>query len=85
MTMDYRPLGDSGLMVSAVGLGSNAFSRRVDAAGVAAQPAVGSVVITSGQATWSERFERPIQKPSMTWIPGSSGVVAAPSVTNSGV
>lgn len=33
--MDYRPLGDSGLMVSAVGLGCNAFSRRVDAAGVA--------------------------------------------------
>lgn len=28
MTMDYRPLGDSGLMVSAVGLGCNAFSRR---------------------------------------------------------
>jgi len=35
MTMDYRPLGDSGLMVSAVGLGCNAFSRRVDATGVA--------------------------------------------------
>ena len=33
--MDYRPLGDSGLMVSAVGIGGNAFSRRVDAAGVA--------------------------------------------------
>ena len=33
--MDYRPLGDSGLMVSAVGIGCNAFSRRVDAAGVA--------------------------------------------------
>jgi aryl-alcohol dehydrogenase-like predicted oxidoreductase len=30
--MAYRPLGDSGLMVSAVGIGCNAFSRRVDAA-----------------------------------------------------
>ncbi len=34
MTMSYRPLGDSGLMVSAVGIGCNAFSKRVDAAGV---------------------------------------------------
>jgi len=33
--MTYRPLGASGLMVSAVGIGCNAFSRRVDAAGVA--------------------------------------------------
>jgi aryl-alcohol dehydrogenase-like predicted oxidoreductase len=32
--MSYRPLGDSGLMVSAVGIGCNAFSVRVDAAGV---------------------------------------------------
>ena len=32
--MTYRPLGDSGLMVSAVGIGCNAFSRRVDLAGV---------------------------------------------------
>jgi aryl-alcohol dehydrogenase-like predicted oxidoreductase len=32
--MEYRPLGDSGLMVSAVGIGCNAFSRRVDLAGV---------------------------------------------------
>ena len=32
--MVYRPVGDSGLMVSAVGLGCNAFSRRVDADGV---------------------------------------------------
>jgi len=32
--MDYRPLGDSGLMVSAIGIGCNAFSRRVDADGV---------------------------------------------------
>ncbi|YAL84682.1 aldo/keto reductase [Dermacoccaceae bacterium W4C1] len=32
--MTYRPLGNSGLMVSAVGIGCNAFSRRVDAAGV---------------------------------------------------
>ncbi|GGB15653.1 oxidoreductase [Flexivirga endophytica] len=36
VTMDYRPLGDSGLMVSAVGIGCNAFGRRVDAAGVSA-------------------------------------------------
>jgi len=35
MSMTYRPLGDSGLMVSAVGIGCNAFSRRVDADGVA--------------------------------------------------
>ncbi|HET8600439.1 MAG TPA: aldo/keto reductase [Segeticoccus sp.] len=28
--MTYRPLGDSGLMVSTVGVGCNAFSRRVD-------------------------------------------------------
>ncbi|HEU4566977.1 MAG TPA: aldo/keto reductase [Marmoricola sp.] len=28
--MTYRPLGDSGLMVSAVGIGCNAFGRRVD-------------------------------------------------------
>ncbi|WP_199539259.1 aldo/keto reductase [Desertihabitans brevis] len=32
--MVYRPLGDSGLMVSAVGIGCNAFSRRVDLEGV---------------------------------------------------
>jgi len=32
--MEYRPLGDSGLMVSAVGVGCNAFSRRVDLGGV---------------------------------------------------
>ncbi len=32
--MSYRPLGDSGLMVSAVGIGCNAFSRRVDLDGV---------------------------------------------------
>ena len=32
--MEYRPLGGSGLMVSAVGIGCNAFSRRVDLAGV---------------------------------------------------
>src|SRR6476659_7997381 len=29
--MTYRPLGDSGLMVSSVGIGCNALSRRVDA------------------------------------------------------
>jgi aryl-alcohol dehydrogenase-like predicted oxidoreductase len=34
--MDYRPLGRSGLMVSAVGIGTNAFSRRVDQEGVSA-------------------------------------------------
>ena len=32
--MTYRPLGDSGLMVSAVGIGCNAFGRRVDPDGV---------------------------------------------------
>ncbi|MFT4083555.1 MAG: aldo/keto reductase [Nocardioides sp.] len=32
--MTYRPLGASGLMVSAVGIGCNAFSRRVDLDGV---------------------------------------------------
>ena len=32
--MTYRPLGRSGLMVSAVGIGTNAFSRRVDQDGV---------------------------------------------------
>lgn len=32
--MNYRPLGDSGLVVSAVGIGCNAFSRRVDLDGV---------------------------------------------------
>ena len=32
--MTYRPLGRSGLMVSAVGVGCNAFSRRVDQDGV---------------------------------------------------
>ncbi|WP_323793099.1 aldo/keto reductase [Nocardioides sp.] len=32
--MDYRPLGGSGLMVSAVGIGCNAFSKRVDLSGV---------------------------------------------------
>ena len=36
MDMTYRPLGSSGLMVSAVGIGCNAFSRRVDQAGVTA-------------------------------------------------
>ncbi|WP_183320815.1 aldo/keto reductase [Flexivirga oryzae] len=34
--MTYRPLGDSGLMVSAVGIGCNAFGQRVDQAGVSA-------------------------------------------------
>jgi aryl-alcohol dehydrogenase-like predicted oxidoreductase len=34
MDMIYRPLGSSGLMVSAVGVGCNAFSRRVDQDGV---------------------------------------------------
>ena len=38
--MTYRPLGDSGLMVSAVGIGCNAFSRRVDLDGVR-----GSVIV----------------------------------------
>ncbi|SFB84511.1 Predicted oxidoreductase [Nocardioides terrae] len=32
--MTYRPLGDSGLIVSTVGVGCNAFSRRVDLDGV---------------------------------------------------
>jgi aryl-alcohol dehydrogenase-like predicted oxidoreductase len=32
--MTYRPLGDSGLVVSAVGIGCNAFGRRVDLDGV---------------------------------------------------
>ena len=32
--MTYRPLGGSGLMVSAVGIGCNAFGRRVDLGGV---------------------------------------------------
>ena len=32
--MSYGPLGDSGLMVSTVGIGCNAFSRRVDLDGV---------------------------------------------------
>jgi aryl-alcohol dehydrogenase-like predicted oxidoreductase len=32
--MTYRPLGESGLMVSAVGIGCNAFARRVDLDGV---------------------------------------------------
>src|SRR3954453_23112691 len=32
--MSYRPLGDSGLMVSAVGIGCNAFGPRVDLEGV---------------------------------------------------
>ena len=36
MDMTYRPLGRSGLMVSAVGIGCNAFSGRVDQAGVGA-------------------------------------------------
>jgi aryl-alcohol dehydrogenase-like predicted oxidoreductase len=36
MDMSYRPLGRSGLMVSAVGVGTNAFSRRVDQVGVTA-------------------------------------------------
>ncbi len=34
MDMTYRPLGRSGLMVSAVGIGCNAFGGRVDQAGV---------------------------------------------------
>lgn len=34
--MSYRPLGDSGLMVSAVGIGCNAFGARVDLDGVGA-------------------------------------------------
>jgi aryl-alcohol dehydrogenase-like predicted oxidoreductase len=36
MDMTYRPLGSSGLMVSTVGIGCNAFSRRVDQDGVEA-------------------------------------------------
>ncbi len=34
MEMTYRSLGSSGLMVSTVGIGCNAFSRRVDKDGV---------------------------------------------------
>jgi aryl-alcohol dehydrogenase-like predicted oxidoreductase len=34
--MTYQPLGDSGLVVSSLGLGCNAFGRRVDQDGVAA-------------------------------------------------
>src|SRR3954454_1672316 len=34
MTLDYRPLGPSGLMVSSVGVGCNAFGSRIDAARV---------------------------------------------------
>src|SRR3954452_25481088 len=34
--MTYRPLGNSGLMVSTVGIGFNAFSRRVDLDGTRA-------------------------------------------------
>src|SRR5690348_14713486 len=34
--MTYRPLGSSGLMVSVVGVGCNAFGRRVDQDGVSA-------------------------------------------------
>jgi len=34
--MTYRPLGDTGLMVSAVGIGCNAFGQRVDRSGVSA-------------------------------------------------
>jgi aryl-alcohol dehydrogenase-like predicted oxidoreductase len=34
--MMYRSLGDSGLVVSVVGIGCNAFGRRVDQDGVAA-------------------------------------------------
>src|SRR3954471_21744218 len=34
--MTYRPLGNSGLMVSTVGIGCNAFSRRVDLEGTRA-------------------------------------------------
>jgi hypothetical protein len=36
------------------------------------------------QATCSDRFDSPIQKPSITWMPGSSADVAAPRVTKSG-
>ena len=36
--MTYRPLGRSGLMVSAVGIGTNAFGRRVDQDGVERDP-----------------------------------------------
>lgn len=38
-----------------------------------------------GQATCSERFDNPIQKPSMTCSGGAWVSVAAPSVTNSGL
>ena len=34
MEMTYRSLGSSGLIVSTVGIGCNAFSRRVDKDGV---------------------------------------------------
>jgi aryl-alcohol dehydrogenase-like predicted oxidoreductase len=34
--MEHRPLGESGLLVSAVGIGCNAFGRRVDPEGVGA-------------------------------------------------
>ena len=37
------------------------------------------------QATWSDRFDRPIQKPSNSCSPGASGSVDAPRVTKSGV
>ncbi len=50
-----------------------------------AQAADGRAHLLRGQATCSDRFDRPIQKPSITWRPGSSGSVAAPRVTKSGV
>ena len=36
------------------------------------------------QATCTDRFDRPIQKPSMAVVAGSSGASAVPRVTNSG-
>ena len=50
----------------------------------AAGPDAPGVEIGRGQATCRDRFDRPIQKPSIVDSRGASGSVAAPSVTNSG-
>jgi hypothetical protein len=37
------------------------------------------------QATWKDRFDSPMKKPSIVVSAGASGWVAAPSVTNNGM
>ena len=68
--MRYRPLGDSGLMVSVTGLGCNNFGRRLDldaTLALAAQPGCTSVI---AGATSPEQVKA--NAAAADWIPSAA-------------